>query len=170
MNNQMNAKDVMIGAAIGGAVGCVAAYMLSSKNVRGLAGTCGEYGDKVKSILNEFSSSVSDSISEKSSYVADKAQDIIESVKDEIGEFPDLSNEDFRKGLIVGGVLGGLLGSGTTMLCSNGSCAEPSNWKAMAKKVLSAIETNGQSFKQKSTTDIFDLAVAGMQLWKKLQK
>ncbi len=172
MDTHMNAKKIAIGAAIGGAVGCIAVALLSSKNANSVKAKCGGYGDKLKSFVNEVSSNISENINETTGSMTDKAYDLIESVKKEIGEFPDFDNKDFIKGLIVGGVLGGLLGSGTTLLC-NGNV--PSNWKAMAKNVLQLLETTGLSKQQaaghcKITDNILDFTAAGIQLWKKIKK
>lgn len=168
-------KKIVTGAIVGGAVGCIAATMLRSKN-KGLVDTCKEYTDKFNGLLQDMK----DNVSDKKEYVTDKAHDIIDSVKDEIGDFPSLDNSDFTKGLIVGSAVGSLLGSGSTMLYKHFSKDTPIDWKEMAQQVLKLLDVNthtAEKFLEKAekkatkvSNDVLDFAEAGIQLWKKIKK
>lgn len=179
MSNYLNAKRIVLGAVIGGALGGIAVTLLASNNNgKGLRGTCEEYGDKIKNIISEMSNNIAGNINEKTAFMSDKTKEIIESIKDEIGEFPDLENKDFKKGLIVGGILGGLLGSGTTWVCKGNNEERNSQaygWQKMAKNVLEILDTKSQSkheapHQSKTVHDVFDFAVAGLQLWKNINR
>lgn len=179
MGNRIDPKKVVFGAVLGGAVGGIAVSVLSLNNGNSLKGTCEKYSDKIRMLVQEIKENITDNINEKTGFVTDKTKEIIESIKDEIEEFPGLDNKDFKKGLLIGGILGGLLGSGTTLLCKatceEKKCDQSSGWKQIAKEVLGVLDTKGQSRveqprQSKTMHDVFDFAMAGIQLWKNVNK
>lgn len=192
MDDKSGNKKLVAGAIIGGAVGCIAATMIASRNSKGIAETCKEYSDKFKNMIEDMGSTVSEAVHDKAECVTDKAHDVIESVKSEIGEFPGLDNADFKKGLIVGAAIGGLLGSGSTMLYNKLTGGEhakalqsPTDWKAMASKALQLLDVNhhvedavhkaedtvhkAEAAVSTKASDILDFAAAGIQLWKNMK-
>lgn len=177
--DKSSTKKIATGAIIGCAVGCIAANMLASKNSKGLADTAKEYTDNFKTMLADMGSNVSDTVQDKVDYVNDKAHDVINSVRKEIGEFPNLENKDFKKGLIVGAAMGGLLGSGSTMMHNWHANQKDSNtdWKAIVKNVLHLLDVGNHPDESQhievasnKTNDVLDFATAGIQLWKKMKK
>ncbi len=136
----MSSKKVVVGAVLGGLVAGIAAVMLSkNKNCKS---SISEYGEKLQDFMQDLQSN----IPESTECFTEKAQEIIETVKNEV--VSDLDSKDFRKGIVVGAVLGGLLGAKGASLKANNST------HPVAKTV----------------NDLMDFAVSGMAIWKNLQK
>jgi gas vesicle protein len=175
--NQISPTTVVLGALIGGVLGGIAASMLSSKHEGSLKENCQdycqEYSEKIKSFMQE----VGDSINDKTSCMTEKAKDVYESVSDKIGQFPSLDNKDFKAGLIVGSVVGGVLGVGAVSMFqginTSNKCSQSTNWQKIGKELLDACGNTKQAeagCKSKTMHDVLDFAVAGMQLWHSMKK
>ena len=153
----MNSRKIIIGSVIGGAVGAVAATLLSSKRARlSICDIVEEYSDKVKCAVNgatnfDFS-------------------DVGAIIKDKLDDLPAFDNADFVKGIVLGAVIG----SGAAMLM-RGNKSDIS-FKSVAKQFTNLInDTQDTVAKASSATnnithDILDLAHAGLKCWNKLTK
>ena len=177
-DNQMSPQAILIGAVLGGLLGTAASSVLSTKNERSLTDNLGEYGEKIKSLVQDLHGNIANNISDGAECLTEKAQEIVKTIKNEAQSYTDFENKDFRKGVLVGAVLGGLLGAGGA--CVYNECHEKktpgTNWKKIAQEVLEIMNTKGFSqcrercTKSHTMDDMLDFAVSGLQLWKNMQR
>lgn len=158
----MNSRKVIIGSVIGGAVGAVAVTLLTSKRTRkSFTDMVEECGDKIKSAVNGASNF--------------DMSDVVAVIKDQIEDMPSFDNKDFLKGVVIGAVLGGVLGTGATMWM-NGSGNADSCIRSVARQFSTLMDGAAQTATQASratdniTSDILDFAHAGFKCWKKFAK
>lgn len=139
----MNQRNIIIGAVIAGAVGSLATAFLCSNRRTSFMDTCEDYGDKIKSLVSEFSNF--------------DASELVENIKEHISDLPEMDSKDFIKGVVIGAALAGLVGSGTALLKGkqNGNC-------------FSAFVNSAKN--SCSTQDFMDLAQAGIKCWNKFRR
>lgn len=171
-NKEMNMQSILVGALIGGLLGGTAATVFATKTGAKLTENFGEYTDKIRSFIDDINGNITDAVSENTDTISDRAQDIMKYMKHEFKNLPSLDNKDFKKGLIAGAVLGGLLGAGGCAVY-NGNCKNLGdvNWKKMANEVLNYCgEKCNVDLHPKSHSihDMLDFAVNGVKFWKKM--
>ncbi|MCE5294460.1 MAG: hypothetical protein LLF94_07600 [Chlamydiales bacterium] len=144
-------QKVVAGAVIGGVLACVAVSLLccNKKKRNTIVDTLEEYGDKVKSMMNNVS-----------------ATDMIDTVQEHIADFPSLDNKDFVKGVVVGTTIAGLVGTGASMFLNGKSC-QSSSWCGYAKNILDAVNTVKKS---NATQDAMHLLNTGIKFWNQIKK
>jgi len=159
----MDARKMVIGSVIGGAVGAVAATLFASKSTRKrFADRVEEYSDRLKSVVNGVSNF--------------DVSEVVETIKDQIEELPDLDNKDFLKGVAVGALLGAVVGSGACMLMNDRTGSNGAFITSMAKKFVNVMNNTAETAKKTGaaaenlTDDILDFAHAGMKCWNKFKK
>ncbi len=145
----MDSKKIVIGSVIGGAIGAVAVAMLANNYRRRSSFTeiAEEYGDKIKSAVGD---------------IADfDMSNIIETLKDQILDLPDMDNRDFLKGIMVGAALGSVLGCGATSLMQGNNGKKI---KSFTKNIMESVDEVRKTSKS-TAQDFMDLATAGIKCW-----
>lgn len=145
----MNKKNIIIGAVIAGAVGGIATALYYSKpRKNSFLDICEDYGDKIKSVVGEYSNF--------------DVSGIIDTVKEQIEDLPDMDNKDFIKGIVIGAALAGLVSGGTAIMGGKNG-----NLKSFSKNIMNAVDCAKNS---STTQDFIDLAHAGLKCWNKFAK
>lgn len=117
-DNNMNTKDFLLGALIGGLVGAASALLLAPKTGKelredlnsqavtakiktsGLTQTALEKGSQYASLAKEKSSTIAKTVSEQSTHLVDRVRELTESVRrdvEEISQSADDLTKDFEQ-------------------------------------------------------------------------
>ncbi len=150
----MDSRKIIIGSVIGGAIGAVAVTMLA-KNYRrpsSFIEIAEEYGDKIKTAVNGFADF--------------DMSNVIEMIKDQISDLPDMDNRDFLKGIMVGAALGGVLGCGASSLLGGNNGKKI---KAFTKDIMESVDEVRKT-SSSAAQDFMDLATAGIKCWNKFTR
>lgn len=106
----LNPKDFLVGAAIGGVLGTVAALLIAPKTGEHLRhdiyDTCCDVSDKIGKTKKSFTS--------KAECLSDKASCLVDDIKEWI--HPNGHEAPSSKEFIVGGIAGGILGAVAALL------------------------------------------------------
>lgn len=190
MGSQLNSKEIVIGVLLGGLLGGASYALLTTKKGRRLqrkaAGTFEDLRDKVEEYIQCISNKTEDVLScakGQGDTWSEKANDVLELVKDHIETVTGPEGRDLRQGILIGALIGGALGVGSSLLMSNteknGDFAQVISDKAAKLKdiiqnVLDATAEHPKktynAAKGDSLNEVLKLAMSGMQLWKSMKR
>lgn len=182
-------NGAIIGTVIGGLLlGATAAFIASR-----YAGKQFKY-NKIKSRVEDFIEDLGDNTHSVAKGIGkkafNKANDVLEFVKDEIDALSDPRRKDLRIALVAGGIIGGLLVAGSSFLLSgerpgakygfiNNLGEKASNLKKIIHNVHEIIEgrieehpevSRLKSNSSKAVNNVLDFALAGMEILESFKK
>jgi len=198
-NQQVSARELLIGALLGGLLAGVSVSLLTSKTGKKLRRDVeGKYRD-VRNRLDDFVEDFSDKSQSLGKTFGDSACDWTEKVKDfvgglkcEVGALADPEHEGLRTGFLIGGLVGGILAAGAAVAYSrNCESCDPSEFveklgsrlssgKQILNNVLEAIKEHSEPVKERinakvadegshTINEMLDFVTAGAQLWKRIK-
>jgi gas vesicle protein len=184
-NNSINYQGILLGLAVGGLIAGSSMLLTSRTGKRLKRNLVGKYHD-VRSNIDEFIEALNDNViknlDKKSALLSKKVKKAVEYVRDEIDTFSDAKHPEFRNGILMGAIAGGVLGIGFLLVLQNqfeGEGAEDfvkkignkaSSWRKNLEDVLEAFEeqthfSNGSSHSKSPVSDAINFASAGYKLW-----
>lgn len=186
-----NNKEILVGLLIGALAVGASAYLFTrrEKISREFTHKYRDFKSQVDDAWNGFGNSSKQTLrrASKNAYRwSDRAQKVLKYALKEMNALNNPKNRRLRNGLIAGGLLGGLLATGTVILLSRSNAEHNGqhgfNWQKIAKGVHDFLDHHGEEEEEVEedeepwteryahrVNDVIDLALAGAQLWKKMR-